>query len=310
MSLYKVALYPGAGIELQTTVVDACTAADAIALASITIGNTVPLSEADEVENDARYIYMDRTEFGAENCYLLIEGAVCEEMTEEDEKAFRKEEMKRIVEETIFSEFNVKKDKDGSISIEMYADYRDTFPKETVFEILRREDADYMDLFRGKIGLWYGDETYECMKRLKDAVNSEIEESALLHNLTAEEAEFLEDYLAEHVHFDLPYDHYLRQKFNVAITVDTGDGNYDFTLNHTFPAYGADRNEPVHEKAGILWLTEQQGYTKNELLAVLRGGKTESKFLRSVHQEILNINMVSPNNQNTNYRVDSSDWYQ
>lgn len=81
MNKYRISLWPGAGYWLQETVVEASCTEEALVLASKEIGFCIPVDEADEdVENSDLYTYLDRTEYGMSNVYLLIENAMIEEM--------------------------------------------------------------------------------------------------------------------------------------------------------------------------------------------------------------------------------------
>ena len=81
MNKYRISLWPGAGYWLQETVVEASCPEEALVLASKEIGFCIPVDEADEdVENSDLYTYLDRTEYGMSNVYLLTENTMIEEM--------------------------------------------------------------------------------------------------------------------------------------------------------------------------------------------------------------------------------------
>lgn len=83
MNKYRISLWPGAGYWLQETVVEASCPEEALVLASKEIGFCIPVDEADEDVESAEdmYMYLDRTEHGAENVYLLIENANIEQIS-------------------------------------------------------------------------------------------------------------------------------------------------------------------------------------------------------------------------------------
>ena len=86
----------------------------------------------------------------------------------------------------------------------------------------------------------------------------------------------------------LPEEHYLNQDILVDILVDTGDANYDYTLNNFTPHYDACDNEPISEESSLLWLARQQGYTKTQLKQAMRERPSEKNFMRSLYDEINN----------------------
>jgi hypothetical protein len=96
------------------------------------------------------------------------------------------------------------------------------------------------------------------------------------------------DWLNENISFNLPYDHYLDQSVLVDIIVNTGDGDYDYTLNNwlTWDA----REEEINDESSILWLVKQQGYTKEQLKNLIEEHEIyDSKFLKSIYQECENV---------------------
>lgn len=81
----------------------------------------------------------------------------------------------------------------------------------------------------------------------------------------------------------------MNQSVEVDIIVDTGDENYDYTLNCVYPHYNGIYGETVSNESAIVWLSKQQGYTKTQLNKALRNGEHNgSKFLQSMRTEVLN----------------------
>lgn len=99
--------------------------------------------------------------------------------------------------------------------------------------------------------------------------------------------DFINEWVRENVIFDFPYDELLLQELNVNIMIDNGDGNYDFTLNN-FLSYNASEDEEIEDESGIVWLVNQQGYSKNDLEKAIEEG-TDSKFLNSIISECQNV---------------------
>lgn len=76
---------------------------------------------------------------------------------------------------------------------------------------------------------------------------------------------------------------------NVDILIDTGDGNYDYVLNCVYPHYNGDEDDEIDDKAALMWLTEQMGYTKEQLDKARKGTDFGgSAYLKSVEQELAN----------------------
>ena len=68
----------------------------------------------------------------------------------------------------------------------------------------------------------------------------------------------------------------------VDITVDTGDANYDFTLNSFYEG-------KINDLASTVWLSKQQGYSKTQLnKAYNEGDYSKNSFLESLVAEYVN----------------------
>lgn len=63
-------------------------------------------------------------------------------------------------------------------------------------------------------------------------------------------------------YFKYPTDEYLEQEVNVDIRIDTGDANYDFTLNAIYPHYNGRKGDDIDDRASLVWLAKTQGYSK------------------------------------------------
>ena len=99
----------------------------------------------------------------------------------------------------------------------------------------------------------------------------------------------IREFVKENVDFNFPYDHYLKQKIYVNIVVDTGDGVRDYTCNNV-ASYSGPKEKDVDERSSLLWLTKQQGYTKEQLLDAVIEDKTHgSTFLNTVSEECHNV---------------------
>ena len=197
-----------------------------------------------------------------------------------------KEVIKQLVREAIDSKMcHWQKKSDGYYHEEIYADYRDEMDDKTLQEIMEAPDPEQR--FYEKMFEWYQDAEWEIEHELFKHVMATVE-------MGIQDAECYEDevkdYIRELVSIDYPYEHFLKQEFCVNIFVDTGDGNYDYVLNCVYPHYNGRYGETIDDKASILWLARQQGYTKTDLNKALRKGdiKDPHGFLESMRQEVIN----------------------
>lgn len=189
----------------------------------------------------------------------------------------------------------LQKGDDGNFRGELYADYRDEMDPKTAAEIL--SSACPAQTYAEKMYAWYEEaeshEFGEVEKQVKEALVADDPDGLFPDgSLTDEESDFVDELLRELISFDYPYDHYDKQTFCVNIVVDTGDGNYDFSLNPHYPSYyGGREGDTIDNKASIVWLSKQQGYKKSELLAALNAGDMSDPegFLQSVRVEQANM---------------------
>ena len=115
------------------------------------------------------------------------------------------------------------KDGYGNYYQDVLADYRDTLDEYTIKNIVNSENPLYA--FNDIFNEWDFDyyEYKELYKTLKRKLEEEIYE---------EYRDDIVDWVNENVYFNPPYEHYEKQEVLVNIIVDTGDGNYDYTLNN------------------------------------------------------------------------------
>lgn len=174
---------------------------------------------------------------------------------------------------------------------EMYADYRDEMHNNTAIAILEADDPTYS--FDEKLGEWYEEQTEDLRSDLEKKIGDILsaDDGLFPDGLTDEQEDELRDMLYDMVSFAPPADHYLKQEFYTDIMVDTGDGNYDYTLNSVYPCYCGSIDDPIDDKASIVWLAKQQGYTKEQLERALKadGNNAPDGFLRSIRKELVNM---------------------
>lgn len=164
------------------------------------------------------------------------------------------------------------------------ADYRDEISSSDIKEIFQSDDPDtafYETIDDG----WFWNIEYmkaDTMSNVELAWDEDVAE-------WDEVEEEIDTYIRDHVIWQPDYHHYLDQTVNVDILIDTGDGNYYYVLNCVYPHYNGRGDDEIDDKAALMWLTEQMGYTKEQLDKARKdsdfGG---SAYLESVEQELAN----------------------
>lgn len=194
------------------------------------------------------------------------------------------------IEKVLDGLWSVRRDKEGNYECEIYADYRDEMDQETACEILTADDPE--QVFAEKLDEWYQDCERDLLHDLAKEVGKALtkKDGPYPEGLSDEDGD-VRDYLQEMVYFTLPFDHYLDQEFPVDIMLDTGDGNYDYTLNSPFPCWCGQYGARLDEKSSLLWLARQQGYTKTQLWRALQEGDMADPkgFLKSCRVELANL---------------------
>ena len=198
--------------------------------------------------------------------------------------------------------------------MEAHASYDDSLDYSTIARIVESEDPE-TEFYTVLDEAW----TY-AVEDEYDYVVKEIESRMEKDGF---DTDAMDDEIREQVREQLtinaPYSHYLKQMVRVNVIMDTGDGNYDYTLNAQYPgtAYNAvrppqegeegyepyDRENFISDKASIAWLASTQGYSRTQLHEALmnddlltaekrRGGKLT--FLESMRQEMENCGTSMP----------------
>jgi hypothetical protein len=172
-------------------------------------------------------------------------------------------------------EFCLNKDGDG-YSQECHVDYNDQLDDAVIKEILASDNP--MEKFHEQFDPDFTDDDF-------DYVQKKVEEEFKGYDENQDE---IDEWLHEHVSFYIPEEHFLGQKVCANLILDTGDGNYDFTLNNLL------NGEGISSGSALLWLANQQGYTREQLEAVVlnndfSGNSGESVLLRTILAECSNV---------------------
>ena len=200
-------------------------------------------------------------------------------------------ELKSAVAAVLNDRYYYARQPDGTFRMEIYADYRDEMDSKTAAEIC--QSADPALAFLEKLEECY----FEAELLYRDELEKEIRQALTTPDgpypdgLSDAEEERLSDTVMELTYWAYPEDHFLKQEFCTVIMLDTGDGNYDFSLNSPYPCWYGEYDARLHEKSSLLWLARQQGYTKTQLWCALREGDMRGPkgFLESCRVECANL---------------------
>lgn len=195
-----------------------------------------------------------------------------------------KDEVNKIVQYTKeYYKYSLQNDR---YTIERYVDYSDKFPEEAISRILRADNP--RDCFYNTIDEWdincddwlYETEFFDGLAKL--CKENDIDE---------DEAR---DVVFENFQWTYPED-FLNPEFNAVIQLDTGDGNYDFTM-HNILNYAKNYGscDGLEKIAGLHWLAKQQGrlgLLKREINSSRYSDEkcSESPFVESSITELENL---------------------
>ena len=177
--------------------------------------------------------------------------------------------------------------KDNSFVCEIYADYRDELSLKTIEEILESPDpygAFYetiMEMYSDTVGEYESEIVRDLMKRMPDDFLLPLDDDDI--------ESLFQEWVMENIYFNLPEEHYLQQDVCANITVDVGEGNYDFCGN---VPWIADRDEENPRPSSILWLMAQQGYEASVIEHCIKNPEhisrfEQTKFMESIHEECI-----------------------
>ena len=183
------------------------------------------------------------------------------------------------------------KNANGEYHFEIDVDYRDEIGDSTAQEII--ENNYPRDILIE--GLWelYQEQEWDIIDNLVDDFKAKtdpklLEDANIIEDGNLDDGDIRNEFMGI-VYVDYPIDWAESQEFCFNIIVSNGDDNYDFWLNeHIIDDDGNVAKDA--EKAGLVWLAKQQGYTLEELVKILKNGDIEKPktFLETVLQEIAN----------------------
>ena len=169
---------------------------------------------------------------------------------------------------------------------EAYADYNDEIDAKAVADILQYPNP--KERLEDLITDYY-DEQWER--------NEHIDEFKKTLKRKSWSDEDIEDMFVKLWYLRLPFEHYMSQEVCINIVIDTGDRNYDYSLNAVYPHYNGREDDEIDDKASLVWLARQQGYSKEQLQDILTNGEDaveQHGFLPTVFQEVINCCVPLP----------------
>ena len=157
--------------------------------------------------------------------------------------------------------------------MEAPASYNDQLDNADIAKIIENEDPeeefyDFLD------NVWSGaveDEYYS----LESSIEKDLQKAGINADNLRDK---IDEYVREKLTINPPYSYYKAQMVNVTIIMDTGDANYDYSIN----------KPPFVEKSGLAWLASTQGYSLTDMNNAMDqdDNSIQSAFIRSVKTEI------------------------
>lgn len=171
---------------------------------------------------------------------------------------------------------------------EPYRSYDDIIDDKTIGYIL---DSNYpMEELEDKCYDWWEDAAWQCEMELVKEFQKTLTRQSWDDDQIREELESM-------WYFKYPIDEYLKQEVNVDICIDTGDANYDYTLNAVYPHYNGRTGDVIDDDASLVWLAKTQGYSKEQLqhaFNTFEDSLERHGFLETVYDEVLNCSTPMP----------------
>ena len=200
-------------------------------------------------------------------------------------------DIKELVKDYLAENHAWEKKEDGYYHFEIYVDYGDEISDSTAQEILERNSP--CDTLLERLCDWYQESEWDIIDDLVDDFKKKVDPK-LLEDANIIEDGNIDDYMIRDIFMDTicvdyPVDWAEDQEFCFNIIVSNGDDNYDFCLNEYIVDEDGNVNENA-EKAGLVWLAKQQGYTLDQVVEILKDGDVAKPktFLETVLQEVAN----------------------
>lgn len=200
--------------------------------------------------------------------------------------------LKELVMGYLAENHNWEKKDDGNYHFEICVDYRDEIDDSTAQEIFEADSP--RDTLIERLWDWYQEQEWDIIDNLVDDFKAKtdpklIEDVNIIEDGNLDDGDIREEFM-DIVYVDYPEDWALSQEFCFNIIISNGDDNYDFWLNEHIVDEDGKVNENA-EKAGLVWLAKQQGYTLEEVVEALNSNPTIQQmkpFLSSINNEVYN----------------------
>ena len=180
---------------------------------------------------------------------------------------------------------------DGNYHFEIDIDYRDEIEDYIAQKIL--DNVSPRDILIEKLWDLYQEQEWDIIDNLVDDFKAKtdpklLEDANIIEDGNLDDGDIREEFM-DIIYVDYPEDWALGQEFCFNIIVSNGDNNYDFWLNEHIVGEDGNVNENA-EKAGLVWLAKQQGYTLDQVVEILKDGDVAKPktFLETVLQEVAN----------------------
>ena len=217
-------------------------------------------------------------------------------MTEKETVEFIKKEIENYIERKGLNE-----------GINLKADYDSRLDEKTVRKVL--DDKDPETSFGIEVDSLYENEGDDRLEELYREMRESLVTEETKDVWKMYDDDFW-DLFNDKVVYYPPFEHYESEYYNCSIMIDTGDFNYDFSVNRflgdesEMKAYldGGFRKE--YDKASGLWLAETQGYSKIHTVKEMLKRRTEllgkdskenykkNDFLITLGREALNTTTI------------------
>lgn len=181
-------------------------------------------------------------------------------------------EVINVLKEIWYLDYN---EKGKYFEADIYVDYNDKLSKDMIMDIIGSSNP--YETLNDIIFDAYEELDFDLRSRIISEVGEKMKEKGF----EVEDEMDIHETIINNVMINYPTEHFLNNtELYVNIGLDTGDGNYDYTLNGC--------NE-IHEESSMLWLALQQGYSREEYEnVILEEEFTISDFLESAYYEVTN----------------------
>ena len=194
------------------------------------------------------------------------------------------DEVIKRIKEIIDAKTSLHKKEDGTYEGEIYADYRDELEQHTIKKLFKSENP--RETFDEMMMEWYADSEWDEKQEIINIIKQHFddEDEGVSYDDYSDD---IRNWIDENVYFNYPYKHFLNQDVYVDIIVDSGDGNYDYTMNELFGCNYSKKG--YREESSVTWLMKQQGYSEEQIKVFIENENFQgSKLLESIYTECLN----------------------